>query len=162
MHCIYIGGRKAKGVIFLNTATTLAAEAYVFHSLMTVLPESAFTCGRVGGWTQTKLDNLTEARTNQLCEEWRMAHARCVRCGGKCPIGRCMCIQIAATTCSAVSKVSTQVASSLSSSTSTAVPKPSRKPCPKMTLAPPRVVPTEPTDDELFDAWFEQASLFPV
>ena len=63
---------------FLFPAANRAVEAYVFHALMTELPEDAFTSGRVGGWTQTAPHSLFKSLKQNLApllqRAWRMVN----------------------------------------------------------------------------------------
>ena len=69
---------KPKGVAFLWPAANWAVEAYVFHALMLAVPEDAFMCGRVGGFTQTSPHSLFfffwENLAPWLQRAWRMVN----------------------------------------------------------------------------------------
>ena len=157
----------AKGIVFLYPAASLAVESFVYHALMTVLPVAAFTCGRIGGWTQTapksSFRRFKHILEPELEREWRMVNSLCLECGGSCKATKCK--NMVASVGVPVTLAAAEPSASSSASTSRLV-----MPVPVVAKAPPhaQVRQSAPaaasplpgmSDDEIFDKWYEKWSL---
>ena len=159
----FTGEHQPKGIVFLYPAASLAVESFVYHALMTVLPLAAFTCGRVGGWTQTapksSFKNYKHVLEPQLKREWCMVNGRCLECGGACTAKTCENRVKSSMMSTSSSASCSSVAPPLSNLHNSAATAPQLQPLHQQPLPPPQRVSPVITDDELFDKWFEKWSL---